>query len=188
MPQQIVPPHTQFYLFCNYYLWCYKHKKAQIVVQCIDSLVMLSNVIFLIKCFCRLKFKLIFKTPHTVEGRMWLTCHMSWLHVKTCVLFPYFVHCRIWPNIVVSLSCSLNDVWAYRTNARAWQARDCISQCTQPNFATVFNHTRYATLQTPWLCPKILLLWTLVEIGKNIVCCQSNKHNAKNNFLLERCV
>jgi len=39
-------------------------------VQCIDSLVMLSNVVFLIKGFSRLKFRLIFKIPHTIEEEM----------------------------------------------------------------------------------------------------------------------
>lgn len=127
----------------------------------------------------RLKFSLIFKIPHTIDGQMWLTCHKLWLHVNTFILFPSFSHCRIFPKTVVSLSCYLNDVWTCRTNARAWQTTESISQCTQPNFATAFNHTRYATLQPACLCPKIILLWTLEEIRKNVVYCQSNKHNAK---------
>ena len=139
------------------------------VVQCLDSLVILSNVIFLIKRSSRLKFRLIIKIPHAVEGQMWLTCHKLWLHVKTFILLLSFSLCRIFPKVAVSLSGYLNDVWAYRKNARAWQATESISQYTSPNFATVFNHTRYATLQTAFLCPKILLLWTLEEVMKK--CC-----------------
>ena len=128
-------------------------------MQCRVSWEMLSTVIHLIKRFSRLTFRPIFKIPRTVAGQMSLTYHKLWLHVKTFVLFHSFSHWRIWPNIRIYLSCYLKDMWAYTKNTGAWQATDPISQCTHPDFATVFNHTRYATLQTACLCPKILFLW-----------------------------
>jgi hypothetical protein len=149
------------------------------LVQCIDSLVILSIVIHLIKAFSRLKFRPIFKIPHTVEGQMQLTCHKLWLHVKSCTLFLSFSHWKILLTFRVSLSCYLNDVWAYRTNAGVWQVTDSTSKFTETSFVIVFVHTCYDTLQTACLCPKILLLWTLEEIRKHFVSCKSIKHNAK---------
>jgi len=127
---------------------------------------MLSTVIHLIKRFSRLTFRPIFKIPRTVAGQMSLTYHKLWLHVKTFVLFHSFSHWRIWPNIRISLSCYLKDMWAYTKNTGAWQVTDPISQYTHPDFATVFNYTRYAKLQAACLCPKILFLWNKEKLGK----------------------
>jgi len=139
---------------------------------------MLSTVIHLIKRFSRLTFRPIFKIPRTVAGQMSLTYHKLWLHVKTFVLFHSFSHWRIWPNIRISLSCYLKDMWAYTKTQGPGQSQILYHNILNPilrqfSITHVMPHFRQLAY---------VLRYFFSEIGenrKNVLCCQSTERNAK---------